>query len=66
MSQLAIGKTLGMDFSKAQLHSRITFFFRFANLGNETWPSFDERHRICDALLIEDLGHADLLANQPF
>src|SRR6202142_1297750 len=66
MPKFSVGESLGMDLRETQLHCRITLLFRHANLGNVTWPSFDERHWICDALIIEDLGHADLLANQPF
>src|SRR5271157_1018058 len=66
VSPFAIGQTLRMNFGESQLDCRITFLLRFTNLGNVTWPSFDERHRIRDAFIIEDLGHADLLANQPF
>src|SRR5512147_1899308 len=66
MTQLAGSQLLGMDFSKSQLDSRVPIAFGKANLGNVTWPSFDDRHRMRDAFIIEDLGHADLLSNKPF
>src|SRR5688500_14997561 len=66
MSQLTTRKTLWVYFTKAQLYRRITFLLRHAYLGNETWPSFDERYRIGNTFFIEDLGHADLLSNKPF
>src|SRR6186713_2180264 len=55
-----------MDFSKSQLDRRVPITFGKTNLGNVTWPSFDDRHRLRDAFIIEDLGHADLLSNKPF
>jgi hypothetical protein len=66
VTQLTTRQSLGMEFTKAQLDRRIALFFRSAYLRNVTWPSFDDCHGMRDALLIEDLGHADLLANQPF
>jgi hypothetical protein len=40
--------------------------FSRTQLGNETWPSFDNRDGHCRTTLIENLGHADFLPNQPF
>src|SRR5215510_3177149 len=55
-----------MNLSKPQLDRCVSIAFWNTNLCNVTWPSFDDCHRICDTLLIEDLGHADLLSNKPF
>ena len=66
MSNLSLCETLGICFAKTKLHCRIPFLFSCADLGNKTWPSFDEGYRIGNALLIEDLGHADLSTYQPF
>jgi hypothetical protein len=66
MTHLTACQTLGVHFAKAQLHRRIAFLLRHTNLGNVTWPSFDEGYRKSNALFIEDLGHANLLAYQPF
>jgi hypothetical protein len=66
MPQLAACQALRLYFSETQLHGRIPIGFGQANLGNETWPSFDERYGNCHAISIENLGHADFLANEPF
>jgi hypothetical protein len=55
-----------MDLTEPNLDRLIPITLLTAYLGNVTWPSFDDRHRIRDAFLIEDLGHADLLSNKPF
>jgi hypothetical protein len=36
------------------------------DLGNKAWPSFDQSHGDSRTRIIENLGHADFLANQPF
>ena len=66
MPQFAGSQFFGMDLPKTNLDRLIPITLLTAYLGNVTWPSFDDRHRIRDALLIEDLGHADLLSNKPF
>src|SRR6185436_11322842 len=66
MSQRARSQFFRVYFAKPKLDCGIALFFGAAYLCNVTWPSFDDRHRMCDALLIEDLGHADLLSNKPF
>src|SRR5512139_2465066 len=66
MTQFTGSQFLGMYFSKSQLDSRGPIALGKTNLGNVTWPSFDDRHRMRDAFIIEDLGHADLLSNKPF
>src|SRR5512134_303397 len=66
MPQFTGCQFLGMDLTKPKLDSNVPIPFLIADLGNVTWPSFDDRHRTRDALLIEDLGHADLLSNKPF
>src|SRR6185436_11015956 len=66
MSQRARSQFFRVYFAKPKLDCGIALFFGAAYLCNVTWPSFDDRHRMCDALLIEDLGHANLLSNKPF
>src|SRR3990172_419069 len=66
MTQFTSRQFLGMNFTKSQLDRDISITFLLAHLCDVTWPSFDDRHRIRDALLIEDLCHADLLSNKPF
>src|SRR5450759_3797870 len=55
-----------MHLAKTQLHCGVTFALRTPDLGNIARPSFDKGNGISDTALIEDLGHSDLLANQPF
>ena len=42
MTKFTLGQTFGFDLFESQLHCRITFFFNRADLGNKTWPSFDQ------------------------
>src|SRR5688500_6307419 len=66
MAQFARCQFFGVNLTKSKLDRGIPIPFRVTYLCNITWPSLDDCHRICDTLLIEDLGHADLLSNKPF
>ena len=66
MPKRACRQFFRVKFFKPNLNSRIPIPILCADLRNVTWPSFDDRHRIRDAFLIEDLGHADLPSNKPF
>ena len=66
MPNLATRKTLWLHFLKTQLYSGVTISFFLPYLGYITWPSFDEGYRYCSTGFVENLGHADFLANQPF
>lgn len=71
MTPRAVIAGLGMlgvlgGFTKTQLHSRVTLFLNCPYLGNVAWSSFDQSDRDSQPGIIEDLGHADFLTNQPF
>jgi hypothetical protein len=66
MSERACRQFFRVKFFKPDLNRRIPIPILCADLRNVTWPSFDDRHRVRDAFLIEDLGHADLPSNKPF
>src|SRR4030066_760961 len=66
MAELTAGEPLRQNLSEAQLDGSVAFLLHAADLGDKTRPSFDQSHGIGCPRLVEDLGHADLLANQPF
>jgi hypothetical protein len=66
MPQLATSQTFWFYFIETQLYRTVAFFLGCSYLGNETWPSFDDRHRDGNACFIENLGHADFLSYKPF
>ena len=66
VAELAAAEVLGLGFTEAELHCAVAVRIRAAYLGDITRPSFDERDGDCASLLVENLGHADFLANKPF
>ena len=51
-----------VDFAKGDLDGAVAIGFGGANLGDNAWPCLDDGNRHNAVVLVEDLGHAELLA----
>src|SRR5699024_314994 len=51
-----------VDLAIGDLDSVVAIVFYGANLGHNAWPSLDDGYRYYAVLLVEDLSHAELLA----
>src|SRR5690606_4028196 len=51
-----------VDLPEPELHGGVAVLLRAADLGDDARPGLDDGHRNDPALIVEDLGHAELLA----
>ena len=66
MAELRLVQFLLLHVLEAELHSVVAFLLSGLDLGYHARACFDDGYRDNLALSVEDLGHADLLADDSF
>ena len=66
VTELRFVEPRGLGLAERDLHGGVAVALRRPELHDATGPGFDDAHRDDPVLVVEDLGHAELSAQNPF